>query len=51
MINNVRMNTSWVIDYYITGATVSGNVLTLNYYWVSKDGVRYDETRIMSKRN
>ena len=51
MINNVRMNTSWAIDYYITGATVSGNVLTLNYYWVSEDGVRYDKTMIMSKRN
>ena len=51
MIDNVRMKTSIFLNEYIYGATVSGNVLTLNTYWVSKDGTRYDETMIMNKRN
>lgn len=48
-INNVRMNTTF-LDEYITGATVSGNVLTLHSYWVSDSGERYDNDVIMNKR-
>lgn len=49
-IDNVRDKTS-ILDEYITGATVVGNVLTLHTYWVSNDGVRYDSEVVMAKRN
>lgn len=48
-INNVRMNTS-ILDEYITGATVSGNMLTLHSYWESDSGERYESDEIMNKR-
>lgn len=49
-IDNVRDKTS-ILDEYITGATVVGNVLTLHTYWISNDGVRYDSEVVMAKRN
>ena len=49
-IDNVKDKTSFLLDYYFTGATVTGNTLSLHYYWVSNDGERFDHDQIMGKR-
>lgn len=49
-INNVKNKTTW-LNEYITGATVSGSLLTLHTYWISSDGERFDDTMQMAKWN
>lgn len=48
-INNVRNNAS-PLDEYFTGATVSGNMITLKSYWISSKGERFDDEMTLMKR-
>ena len=51
-INNVRDKSS-ILEQYLTGASVSGNMITLHGYWISSEGTRHDEPslRTMAKKN